>query len=137
MDSDSDMFADSQSQSRVQSQSQSRFQSQSQSQSLVAPVMRSPESQILDTPIRSETASSFGYLVLFAWSPQVKKPFNIYLTHDFSAVEIRDAWIECSLSDKWRCRKLKPTARYPFKDFSLFGKIETGLFIKLYIYILI
>ena len=99
------------------------------------------DTQIPPTPTQTQksnvrkAAVSFGYIILFHWSHEISKPFMIYNTHDFNESEIRDSWIENILSAKWRKRKLKPIPMLKNIKVSLFGKLESGIFVTYLRYI--
>ena len=88
--------------------------------------MFSDQRDPLDIGSSPDKTFNYGYLILFDWSPDAKKPFLTYETHEFTHSEIRDSWIIQQLNSKCRKKKLLPLAVCPGKEMSLFAKMESG-----------
>lgn len=66
----------------------------------------------------------YGFIILFNWDVQIRKPFAVFQLNDFSTSEISNYWIDNKLEEKWRIKTLKPLQSLPDKKLSLFAKVE-------------
>ena len=116
MQSQEDIFA-----TQTQALSQSQSQSQTQSQSTTS---KKPK---------------YDFLVLCDQDENVQEPFGLFPRAIFSESEIQDKWLDSILDHSSRLKSLQTLERLPGFRFSLFGKIEEGIYIykSIYIYIYI
>ena len=75
---------------------------------------------------------TYDFLVLCNQDENVQDPFGLYPRGIFSETEIQDKWLDSILDHSSRLKSLQTLERLPGFKFSLFGKIEEGLYLSNY-----
>ena len=75
-----------------------------------------------------KTKVNYDYLVLCDLDDNVLHPFGLYPRGMFSIYEIQDKWLDSILDHSSRLKSLPPMEKLPDFLFSLFGKIEEGMY---------
>lgn len=78
---------------------------------------------------------TYGFVILFNWDEQIKKPFKIFPRKAFSTEEISDRCYTSRVSDEYRVKKLKRLRPLPGNKLSIFCKVEDGKY-HLFIYVI-
>ena len=87
------------------------------------------EAMVEETAARSSSCPSglsfqYGFVILFNWNEDVRRPFMIFPRSLFSKDEIQDKTMENRLTDQHRMKKLRPLKPLPDQKMSLFAKVE-------------
>ena len=74
-----------------------------------------------------KTSVSFGFLILFNWCEGLKKPFKMFPRKALH--EIKDCYVEGSIPDNFRLKKMRPLKPLPGQRMSLFAKVEASKYL--------
>lgn len=97
--------------------------------------MNSGEQSSLAQDTSSSSSNSvfqYGFIILFNWNEDLKKPFKIFPRKAFSTNDIRDHCYEKNVKNENRIRKLMALKPLPGQKMSLFAKVEQRKFFLFY-----